>query len=113
MRDSGHTPLPPLWSLGYQQCRYSYYPESRIREIVKTFREKKIPADVIYLDIDYQQDYAPFTINREYFPTFEKMISDFRAQGFHTIVITDLHIKRDPNHGYAPYDTGMDRKSVV
>ncbi|HKW64186.1 MAG TPA: TIM-barrel domain-containing protein, partial [Candidatus Acidoferrum sp.] len=104
---TGRSPLPPLWSLGYQQCRYSYYPESRAREIVKTFRDKKIPADVIYFDIDYQQGYAPFTINREYFPTFEKMITDFRAQGFHSILITDLHIKKDPNHGYVPYDSGI------
>ncbi len=103
----GRSPLPPLWTLGYQQCRYSYYPESHAREIVKTLREKRIPADAIYLDIDYQQDYAPFTINREYFPTFEKMISDFRAQGFHTILITDLHIKKNPDHGYVPYDSGM------
>ena len=104
---TGRSPLPPLWSLGYQQCRYSYYPESRAYEIVRTFREKKIPADTIYLDIDYQQGYAPFTINREYFPTFEKMIADFRAMGFHTILITDLHIKKDPDHGYMPYDSGM------
>jgi len=104
---TGRAPLPPLWTLGYQQCRYSYYPESRAREIVKTLRDKKIPADTIYLDIDYQQGYAPFTINREYFPNFEKMIADFRAQGFHTILITDLHIKKDPDHGYVPYDSGM------
>jgi len=104
---TGRSPLPPLWTLGYQQSRYSYYPESGAREIVKTLREKKIPADAIYFDIDYQQGNAPFTINREYFPTFEKMIADFRAQGVHTILITDLHIKKDPNHGYAPYDSGM------
>jgi len=104
---TGRSPLPPLWTLGYQQCRYSYYPESRAREIVRTLREKKIPADAIYFDIDYQQGNAPFTINREYFPTFERMIVDFRAQGMHTILITDLHIKKDPNHGYAPYDSGM------
>jgi len=104
---TGRSPLPPLWSLGYQQCRYSYYPESRAREIVKTLRDKKIPADAIYFDIDYQQGNAPFTINREYFPAFEKMISDFRTQGMHTILITDLHIKKDPNHGYAPYDSGI------
>jgi alpha-glucosidase len=103
----GRSPLPPLWSLGYQQCRYSYYPESRVREIAHRLREKKIPADVIYLDIDYQQDYAPFTINREYFPHFEPMIADLRAQGFHTIAITDLHIKKNPDHGYVPYDSGM------
>ena len=102
----GRSPLPPLWSLGYQQCRYSYYPEARVREVARTLREKKIPADVIYLDIDYQQDYAPFTINREYFPHFEQMIADLRAQGFHTITITDLHIKKNPGHGYVPYDSG-------
>jgi alpha-glucosidase len=104
---TGRSPLPPLWTLGYQQSRYSYYPEPRAREIVKTLRDKKIPADAIYFDIDYQQGNAPFTINREYFPTFEKMIADFRAQNIHTILITDLHIKKDPQHGYAPYDSGM------
>jgi len=110
---TGRSPLPPLWSLGYQQCRYSYYPESRAREIVRTLRDKKIPADAIYFDIDYQRGNAPFTINREYFPTFEKMISDFRAEGFHTILITDLHIKKDPNHGYVPYDSGIKNDMFV
>ena len=109
----GRTPLPPLWSLGYQQSRYSYYPESQAREIVQALREKKIPADAIYLDIDYQQGYAPFTINRTYFPTFEKMISDFRAEGMRTILITDLHIKKDPGHGYYPYDSGMKQDVFV
>lgn len=102
----GRTPLPPLWTLGFQQSRYSYYPEARVREIASTLREKKIPADAIYLDIDYQQGNAPFTINREYFPHFEQMVADLRAQGFHLITITDLHIKKDPGHGYLPYDSG-------
>jgi len=110
---TGRSPLPPLWSLGYQQSRYSYYPESRTREIVQTLRQKRIPTDAIYLDIDYEQDYAPFTINREYFPKFEKMIADFRAQGIHTILITDLHIKKDPDHGYAPYDSGTKNDAFV
>ena len=109
----GRTPLPPLWSLGYQQSRYSYYPEARAREVVQTLREKKIPADVIYFDIDYQQGNAPFTINREYFPNFAKMIADFRTQGMRTVLITDLHIKKDPDHGYAPYDSGIKQDAFV
>jgi len=109
----GHAPLPPLWSLGFQQSRYSYYPEARAREIVQTYKQKKIPLDAIYFDIDYQQGNAPFTVNRQYFPTFEKMISDFRAQGIHTVLITDLHIKKDPHHNYAPYDTGIERDAFV
>jgi alpha-glucosidase len=109
----GRSPLPPLWSLGYQQSRYSYYPEARAREIVQTMRSKKIPLDAIYFDIDYQQGYAPFTVNRDYFPHFEQMIADFRAQGVHTILITDLHIKKDPGHGYAPYDSGTQNDDFV
>lgn len=102
---TGRTPLPPLWSLGYQQCRYSYYPEARVREVAKTFREKNIPADVIYLDIDYQDGNRPFTVDRKRFPAFEGMIRDLHGQGFKVIAITDLHLKKEM--GYAPYDQGM------
>jgi alpha-glucosidase len=109
----GRSPLPPLWSLGYQQSRYSYYPEARAREIATTLREKNIPADVLYFDIDYQQGNAPFTINREYFPHFEQMIADLRTRGFHTVLITDLHIKKDPGHGYAPYDSGIKNDAFI
>ena len=76
----GRAPLPPLFSLGYQQCRYSYYPESQVREIASQFRKRKIPADVIYLDIDYQQDNRPFSVDRERFPGFGQMIKDLKTQ---------------------------------
>jgi alpha-glucosidase len=100
----GRAPLPPLWSLGYQQCRYSYFPESRVREVVKTFKDKKIPLDVIYTDIDYQHENRVFTVDSERFPDFPGMVRDFLNEGVHTIAITDLHIKQEP--GYAPYDSG-------
>jgi len=110
---TGHTQLPPYWSLGFQQSRYSYYPEARVREIAKSFRDKKIPCDAIYLDIDYQKGNAPFTIDRERFPTFEQMIKDLAAENFHTVLIVDLHVKKDPGHGYAPYDTGIKNDAFV
>jgi alpha-glucosidase len=103
---TGKTPLPPLWALGYQQCRYSYYPESRVYEVAQTFRKKKIPADVIYLDIDYQKKLRPFTVDRERFPHFEKMIADLGQEGFKVIAITDLHIAKLPGAGYTPYEEG-------
>ena len=101
---TGRTPLPALYTLGYQQCRYSYYPESRVRQIANEFRTRKIPADVIWLDIDYQEGYKPFTINRKYFPNFEQMVKDLGDQGFKVVVISDLHIKKET--GYKPYDEG-------
>jgi len=102
---TGRMPLPPLWSLGYNQCRYSYYPESRVRLLADTFREKKVPADVIWLDIHYQDNYKPFTWNHERFPNPKKMISDLRAQHFRVVTIVDAHPKVEK--GYAPYEEGI------
>lgn len=102
---TGRMPLPPLWSLGYNQCRYSYYPEYRVRLLADTFRVKKVPADVIWLDIHYQDNYKPFTWNHERFPDPKKMISDLRAQHFHLVTIVDAHPKVEK--GYAPYDEGI------
>ncbi|MDT7810490.1 MAG: alpha-glucosidase, partial [Acidobacteriaceae bacterium] len=104
---TGTTPLPPLWSLGYQQSRYSYYPESEVRNLAKKLRQDRIPSDVIWLDIDYQKENRPFTVDTEKFPTFAQMIADLKKEDFHTVVITDLHIAKLPNAGYAPYDTGV------
>ena len=107
----GHTPLPPLFALGYQQCRYSYYPEARVREVAAEFRKRKIPADVIYLDIDYQQNNRPFTVDPERFPTFAQMISDLKSDGFKVIAITDLHLAKLV--GYKPYDEGLQHDYFV
>ena len=102
---TGRMPLPPLWSLGFNQCRYSYYPESRVRLLADTFRQTEIPADVIWLDIHYQDNYKPFTWDPERFPDPKKMMADLRAQGFHVVCIVDAHPKVEK--GYAPYDEGI------
>ena len=103
---TGTPPLPPLWSLGFQQSRYSYTPESQIREIANRLRADKIPSDVVYLDIDYQDRNRPFTVNPKTFPNFPGLVSDLRKQHFHLVNITDLHIAHLPNQSYEPYDTG-------
>src|SRR6266481_3565364 len=103
---TGTHPLPPLWALGFQQCRYSYTPESQIREIADRLRADKIPSDVLYLDIDYQDRNRPFTVNPVNFPNFPGLVADLRNQHFHLVLITDLHIAHAPNQGYYPYDSG-------
>jgi alpha-glucosidase len=104
---TGLPPLPPLWSLGFQQSRFSYEPESRVREIAARLRSDKIPADVLYLDIDFQKENRPFTVDTERFPHFDQMLSDLKRDHFHVVVITDLHIARVSGAGYAPYDSGI------
>ncbi|MGA7858340.1 MAG: TIM-barrel domain-containing protein, partial [Terracidiphilus sp.] len=104
---TGTTPIPPIWSLGYQQSRYSYYPETEVRRIGAKLRSERIPADVIWLDIDYQYKNRPFTVDPERFPHFDQMIKDLRAEHLRTVVITDLHIADQPDIGYKPYDEGI------
>jgi len=104
---TGPTPLPPLWSLGFQQSRYTYFPESQLRDVADRLRKDHIPSDVLWLDIDFQHNNWPFTVNEQAFPNFRGMVQDLAREHFKLVVITDLHIARQPNVGYAPYDSGM------
>lgn len=99
--------LPALWTLGYHQCKWSYYPESKVKEITKKFRDLKIPCDAIYLDIDYMEGFRCFTWSKEYFPDPKRMVKELADDGFKTIVIIDPGIKIDPE--YSVYQEGMDK----
>ena len=103
---TGRPELPPLWALGYHQCKWSYYPESQVRDICEEFRKREIPCDAIYLDIDYMDGFRCFTWNKDYFPDPTKMISDLSEDGFKTIVIIDPGIKVDKN--YWVYQEGIE-----
>ncbi len=94
----GRMPLPPMWVIGYNQSRYSYYPEKTVRFIADNFRIRHIPCDVIFLDIDYMDGYRVFTWNKNRFPDPAGMISDLRKEGFHLAVILDPGVKVDPNY---------------
>ncbi|HPF10635.1 MAG TPA: glycoside hydrolase family 31 protein [Flavobacteriaceae bacterium] len=95
---TGKPELPPLWALGYHQSKWSYFPESNVREVTQKFRDLKIPCDAIYLDIDYMEGWRCFTWNNDYFPDPKKMVSDLEAQGFKTVAIIDPGIKIDKDY---------------
>ncbi|WP_299766004.1 glycoside hydrolase family 31 protein [uncultured Dokdonia sp.] len=103
---TGVPELPPLWALGYQQCKWSYYPESNVKEIAAKFRELQIPCDGIYLDIDYMDGFRCFTWNKEYFPDPKRMVKELADDGFKTIVIIDPGIKIDKD--YSIYNEGVE-----
>jgi len=101
----GRMPLPPKWALGFQQSRWSYEPESRVREIAAEFRRRRIPCDTIYLDIDYMDGFRSFTVDAQKFPNFRSLIADLARIGLKVVVILDPGIKREP--GYWVYDEGL------
>jgi alpha-glucosidase len=102
---TGRMHLPPLWSLGYQQNRYSYYPETTVLRIAQTLRGYKIPADGITLDIHYMDAYKLFTWNKDRFPSPSLMTDSLKQLGFHTTVIVDPGIKVEK--GYPAYESGL------
>ena len=104
---TGRIPMPPLWSLGNQQCRYSYMDEDEVRDVARNFRERDIPCDVIYLDIHYMDGYRVFTWDEERFPEPERLISELGEQGFRVVTIVDPGVKAD--EGYAVYREGRER----
>ncbi|MCD6290639.1 MAG: DUF4968 domain-containing protein [Anaerolineae bacterium] len=104
---TGRMPLPPRWALGHQQCRWSYYPESRVREIAEGLRSRKLPTDVIYLDIDYMDGYRVFTWDKERFPDPAQLAADLREQGFRLVTIIDPGVKVDEK--YPVYKEGVEK----
>jgi len=109
----GRHPLPPLWSLGYHQCRWSYYPESVVRKITTELRKRKIPCDGFWLDIDYMRGFRSFTWDKTRFPDPKKLLSDLSQQGFKVTAIIDPGIKHDPSGGYKVYSEGVSKGHFV
>ena len=103
---TGTPELPPLWSLGYHQSRWSYYPASRVKEIAQEFRKRKIPCDVIHLDIDYMDGFRCFTFHPEGFPDPAGLMRELAEMGFKVVAIIDPGIKVDPH--YFVYQQGIE-----
>ncbi|ELC8359942.1 glycoside hydrolase family 31 protein [Clostridium perfringens] len=95
---TGRMEMPPLWSLGYQQCRFSYFSQEEVRELVKTFEEKDIPLDVVYLDIDYMDGFRVMTFKTPNFDDAAGLISDLKEKGIRTITIVDPGVKVDEEY---------------
>lgn len=103
---TGKMPLPPRWSLGFQQSRYSYVPESRAKEIVDTYRNKKLPIDVLWFDIDYMDDFKVFTFDSEMYPDPKGMNAYLHQNKMKGIWMIDPGVGID--EGYSVYDSGTE-----
>jgi alpha-glucosidase len=102
---TGCIELPPRWTLGYHQCRFSYYPDARVREIADEMRAREVPCDAIWVDIHYMDAYKVFTFDPEGFPDPEGTNDYLHQLGFKSIWILDPAVKAEP--GYAVYDDGV------
>lgn len=93
----GRSYIPPKWAFGLAQSRWGYKTEEDVREVARQYKEHDLPVDMICMDIDYMQDYADFTVNKERFPDLAKLSADLKAQGIRLVPIIDAGVRIDPN----------------
>jgi alpha-glucosidase len=95
--------LPPIWSLGYQQCRYSYTPDTQVEGVADSFRLLNLPCDVMWMDIDYMNQYEVFTFNSSTFPHPDSLNAYLHRKNFHSVWMIDPGVKQLA--GYSVYDS--------
>ncbi len=93
----GRSYIPPRWAFGLAQSRWGYKTEEDVREVARQYKEHDLPLDMICMDIEYMQDYADFTVNKERFPDLAKLSADLKAQGIRLVPIIDAGVRIDPN----------------
>jgi alpha-glucosidase len=104
---TGRTPIPPLWSLGYHQCRWFHYTQEAVEALARRHREESVPCDALWLDIEYMDGYRVFTWDEEAFPDAAGMLAALRDDGFRVVTIIDPGVKAEP--GYTVFDDGAAR----
>ena len=108
---TGRMELPPFWALGYQQCRWSYTPETRVKEVASEFRARKLPCDVLWLDIDYMDQFRVFTFDKASFPDPKSLNDSLHQNGFKSVWMIDPGVKVDTE--YPVYSDGHQKGVFV
>ena len=103
----GKSYIPPKYAFGFGQSRWGYRTAEDIRAVVDGYRKNDIPIDMVYLDIDYMQDYKDFTVNPERFPDFPEFVEEMRREHIHLIPIIDAGVKIED--GYDVYEEGVEK----
>ncbi len=101
----GRSYIPPRYAFGFGQSRWGYKTKDDFRHVVKGYRENNIPLDMVYMDIDYMQDFKDFTLNEENFPDFPEFVQEMKNQNIRLIPIIDAGVKVEK--GYDVYEEGV------
>lgn len=103
----GRSYIPPKYAFGFGQSRWGYKTADDFKNVVKQYRENHLPIDMLYMDIDYMQDYKDFTVNQQEFPNFKAFVDEMKAQDIHLIPIIDAGVKIE--NGYDIYEEGKQK----
>ncbi len=102
---TGRNSLPPRWSLGSGQCRWSYMNKEEVEAVIEGYKNADIPLSSVYLDIDYMHKYEDFTIDDTKFPNFTTWVTSIKEKGIHVVTIVDAGVAAREN--YFVYEDGL------
>ncbi|HOX05804.1 MAG TPA: glycoside hydrolase family 31 protein [Planctomycetota bacterium] len=93
---TGRHSMPPLWALGFHQCRWSYETRRELEAVARGMRRHRVPCDALWMDIDYMDGFRIFTYHRGRFPGARRMVEALGERGFRAVAIVDPGFKADP-----------------
>lgn len=102
----GTIPMPPVYSIGFHQCRWNYYSGEEVMQVNNNYDAVEVPLDAIWLDVEYTAGRSKkyFTWDPISFPNHIQLANNLTAKGRRLIAIIDPHIKKED--GYNIYDEG-------
>lgn len=103
----GRSYIPPRFAFGFGQSRWGYKTKEDYRSVADGYQDNHIPIDMIYMDIDYMQDFKDFTLNEENFRDFPEFVREMKERGIRLIPIIDAGVKVE--EGYPVYEEGVEK----
>ena len=103
----GRSYIAPKFAFGFGQSRWGYRTKEDFRKVVNEHRSKHIPLDMVYMDIDYMEDFKDFTLNPDEFADFPDFVEEMRKQNIHLVPIIDAGVKIE--NGYDVYEEGIEK----
>lgn len=103
----GRSYIAPKFAFGFGQSRWGYRTKEDFRKVVNEHRSKHIPLDMVYMDIDYMEDFKDFTLNPDEFADFPDFVKEMREQNIHLVPIIDAGVKIEK--GYDVYEEGIEK----
>jgi len=103
---TGRISTPPIWALGYHQCRWHPYDHNSLTDLANNLRDRQIPCDTLWLDIDHMDGYRVFTWNSAAFPNVTQTLKNLKSDGFNVVTIVDPGVKQET--GYSVFESGLD-----
>ena len=104
----GRSYIPPRYAFGFGQSRWGYKTKDDFRRVAEGYRESGVPLDMVYMDIDYMQNFKDFTLNEENFQDFPAFVQEMKEKNIRLIPIIDAGVKVEK--GYDIYEEGVNNR---